>query len=72
MVNVGEFLSVWSDGAIPRTAHRVVASPCGGARTSATFFCIPNWDAPMAPLGSDGAPLEPTQQQVGDMMPFEG
>lgn len=51
VVNFGEMLEMWTDGAVVATPHRVV----GGSkeRVSVPMFFNPNHDANVAPVGSD-------------------
>eukprot|EP00299_Pterocystis_sp_00344_P001813 c1171_g1_i1.p1 GENE.c1171_g1_i1~~c1171_g1_i1.p1 ORF type:complete len:310 (+),score=62.83 c1171_g1_i1:33-962(+) len=61
LVNVGDFLTKWTNGALPSTKHRVVGTP--QSRQSLVFFFTPNWEATFE--NSDGS-----TEMVGDSMPL--
>ncbi len=50
IINFGEMLEMWTDGAVKATLHRVLGSK--EARISVPLFFNPNHDANVAPIGS--------------------
>jgi isopenicillin N synthase-like dioxygenase len=48
VINLGEMMKVWSDGALLATPHRVV-NKYGLERYSIPFFMTPDFDAPIVP-----------------------
>ncbi len=77
LVNTGDFLALWSQGALPSTQHRVVfrdVSSSSNARLSIVFFFIPDWDAPLDPSLATHPGTVPdvralAKAWVGDRMP---
>ena len=64
VINVGELMNRWTNGAWPATRHRVVASDRpGDRRSSVAMFFLPAIDTVVAPLptmvGADGPRFEP-------------
>ncbi|MAJ62111.1 MAG: hypothetical protein CBC48_20555 [bacterium TMED88] len=62
VVNVGEALMYLTEGRVVATKHRVASVPEhlreGSARTSAAFFCTPNWDCGLRPVSPQGVDHE--------------
>ena len=50
IINFGEMLQMWTDGAVRATPHRVRGSD--QERISVPLFFNPNYDTNVAPLGS--------------------
>ena len=51
VVNFGEMLETWTNGAVKATLHRVIGGP--EERISIPLFFNPNYDTNVAPMGSD-------------------
>ncbi|MDG2050904.1 MAG: 2OG-Fe(II) oxygenase family protein [Myxococcota bacterium] len=68
-VNVGEALIYLTEGRVVATKHRVASVPKhlreGSARTSAVFFCAPNWDCGLRPVSPQGVDNELGQMAKG-------
>jgi isopenicillin N synthase-like dioxygenase len=57
VVNIGDMLSLWTNGLYKSTPHRVVRPrPGAGERISVPFFFEPNYDALIEPLPHLGEP----------------
>ncbi|KAL3826559.1 hypothetical protein ACHAXA_003623 [Cyclostephanos tholiformis] len=50
VINVGDMLSLWTDGEYASTVHRVISPGGGGDRYSVPFFFNPDSDAVVKPL----------------------
>jgi isopenicillin N synthase-like dioxygenase len=51
VINIGELMSRWTNGAWPATVHRVIAGPAPtSSRSSIAMFFLPNLDEVIAPL----------------------
>ena len=50
VINFGEMLDLWTNGAVRATLHRVVGGP--DERLSVPLFFNPNYDTNVAPIGS--------------------
>jgi len=50
LMNIGDMLSLWTNGLFQSTPHRVLRPP--EARVSVPFFFEPNYDAAVSPIPS--------------------